>query len=88
MNKNYVIATCDHATEYMYYLKEIDTSYVYGEISTAMRFTYEEALDFLKAHPNLGYLSAIIIRVEDCTFEKLKTDEELRMKFSNPSYVF
>lgn len=85
--KNYVLASHDFGSHRLVYYAG---SYwaggtLYGDVTEAVRFDYEELLDFLKDHQQ--YLGFCVIRIEDCTFEVFKTNADLVKKFSQLEYA-
>lgn len=87
MAKNYVLANHDFGTNSVVYYqgayyKGGDS---YGRVDQAVRFDYDEILDFLKKHHE--FLGFSVIRIEDCTFDLFKTNEELVKKYSKLEYA-
>lgn len=84
--KNYVLAGHDFGTHRVfYYIGTSPEGIMYGDVTKAKRFEYEELLDFLKQ--NQQFLGFCVIRIEDVTFEIFKENKELVEKFSKLEYA-
>ena len=69
--KNYVIVSHNMYENYCFYLESVGGEYRFGHVEDAIRFTYEEALNFLLEHKSFGWLGFNVVRIEDCTFDLL-----------------
>lgn len=78
-DQNYVLVSHNH--EIATYYAGFDGSYVFtDDVRKAVRFTVSEIAEIIKEN-QLSYLGITIVRIENCTFEKLEHDEALREKY-------
>lgn len=89
MMKNYVIVSHNTNERYaQYYKGMINGSYLFtADINDALRFEIDELSDIIVKNSSLTFLGVSIVRIEDCTFDKLKTDKELQRKYADFLYV-
>ena len=90
MDRNYVIANVHRDQDFgprVVYLTGVGSSYRFGYVTDAMRFSYEELLNFLRKHSGMAYLGFCVVRIEDCTFEAFKNNEELVRMFHRVDYA-
>lgn len=86
--KNYVIVSHDTGSNKAYYYQGIiNGSYWFGNINDAIRFDYNELCDYIASHIGLCFLGFSVVRIEDCTFDRIKTDKELQEKYTDFLYV-
>jgi len=87
--KNYVLASVDRgeSRSRVVYLEEIGSEIWYSDVTKAMRFDFEEILEFVKSHKSLAFLGFCVVRIEDCTFQRFEESEELVRKYSLPEYA-
>ena len=85
--KNYVFVTHETRDNQALYLSYIGECYkVVPDVNKALRFDIDEVADIVREN-TMTWLGCSIVRIEDCTFEKLKTDVELQKKYLDFLYV-
>ena len=86
--KNYVFVTHEGGENRALYLSYIGECYkVVADVNSALRFDIDEVAEIIKQNTSLTWGGFSVVRIEDCTFEKLKSDTKLQSKYLGFLYV-